>query len=299
MKIPYLLLPTLGTNKPSYSPASILKLIITALRQEARPIIKNLGLKHDPASRKIPIYSAGDTLLAISGIGKVSAGIATTHAYHLAKNSSSFQLYNIGVCGAAVDRFSLGQALTVNKIWDQSTDREFFPDMLVDHSLEEASLGTFDQPVTKKNRPSFSCDLVDMEASGVFQAGQMFAAPHQMLFLKVVTDYLDFSSEDYPQMVKCFEESLDSWLPILKRDEELPLPEPIMSSSQQSFLEDVIVRLRLTETQAHQLYDAANRFLVRRGGELEVLNPHLKVGPKHKAQRNQIFESIIKELDAC
>ena len=118
MKIPYLLLPTLGTNKPSYSPASILKLIITALRQEARPIIKNLGLKHDPASRKIPIYSAGDTLLAISGIGKVSAGIATTHAYHLAKNSSSFQLYNIGVCGAAVDRFSLGQALTVNKIWD-------------------------------------------------------------------------------------------------------------------------------------------------------------------------------------
>ena len=61
-----------------------MKIIVTALRQEARPIIEALGLKQDNASRRIPVFSSSDILLVISGIGKLHAGIATTHGMHLA-----------------------------------------------------------------------------------------------------------------------------------------------------------------------------------------------------------------------
>jgi hypothetical protein len=274
-----------------------LKLLITALRQEARPLIEALGLKQDTASRRIPVYTSDDTLLVISGIGKLYAGIATTHALHLAGNPEACHLINVGMCGAVVDQIALGEAVAVHKIWDHATGREFFPDMLVNHGLQEAVLGTFDQPVTTANRPILACDVVDMEASGVFQAAQLFLSPHQMLFLKVATDYLEFSTNDYPQMQRYYDQSVDEWLPVLKHTESLDMQEEVISSEQETFLTSVADSMRLTQTQTHQLRDAAMRFLVRGGEDLEILKPKLVSNPKHKVLRNQLFESMIRALN--
>ena len=274
-----------------------MKLIITALRQEARPLIEALGLKQDHASRKIPVYSSGDALLAISGIGKLYAGIATTHAIHLAGMPKDCSLINVGMCGSVVDQIALGEAVAINKIWDHASGREFFPDMLLNHSLQEASLGTFDQAVTNANRPILSCDVVDMEASAVFQAGRLFVSPHQMMFLKVATDYLEFSSEDFPQMLRYYEQSVEGWLPVLEHSDHLDSSVPVISAEQETFLLSVSETLRLTKTQSHQLRDAAIRFLVRGGEDLEILKPKIKGRPKHKTLRNQIFDSVIRALN--
>ena len=274
-----------------------LKIIVTALRQEARPLIDALGLKQDSSSRRIPVYSSGDTMLVISGIGKLYAGIATTHAMHLAGNHEDCHLINVGMCGAVVDQIALGEAVTVHKIWDHASGREFFPDMLLNHALPEVSLGTFDQPVTTANRPILACDIVDMEASGVFQAAQLFISPHQLLFLKVATDYLEFSSDDYSQMQRYYEQSVDEWLPILAKCERLDTDEPVISPDQETLLKSVAESMRLTQTQIHQLHDAAMRFLVRGGSDLELLKPNLAAKPKHKTLRNQLFESMIQALN--
>lgn len=274
-----------------------MKIIVTALRQEARPLIDALGLKQDSSSRRIPVYTSADALLVISGIGKLYAGIATTHAIHLAGESKDKHLINVGMCGAVVDQIALGEAVTVNKIWDHSSGREFFPDMLINHSLQEASLGTFDQPVTTANRPILACDIVDMEASGIFQAAHLFMAPHQMLFLKVATDYLEFSSDDYSQMQRYYEQSLDDWLPTLMNCEHLDSTDPILSPEQETLLSSVAESMRLTQTQTHQLRDAVTRFLVRGGANLEILKPNLATQPKHKTLRNQLFESMIQSLN--
>ena len=275
----------------------ILKIIVTALRQEARPLIEALGLKQDSASKRIPVFSSKDTLLVISGIGKLYAGIATTHAIHLAGDTSDCQLVNVGMCGAVVDQIALGEAVTVHKIWDHASGREFFPDMLVNQPLQEASLGTFDQPVTTANRPLLACDVVDMEASGVFQAANLFLSPHQMLFLKVATDYLEFSSDDYSQMQRYYEQSVDDWLPVLQGFGKLETSEPVITPDQEAFLNSVAESMRLTQTQAHQLRDAVMRFLVRGGEDLEILKPKLKTRPEHKSLRNQLFESMIEALN--
>ena len=274
-----------------------MKIIVTALRQEARPLIEALGLKQDPASRRIPVYRSDDILLVIGGIGKLYAGIATTHAIHLAGEPKDCHLINVGMCGAVVDQIALGEAVTVHKIWDHASGREFFPDMLINHALQEASLGTFDQPVTTANRPLLACDVVDMEASGVFQAARLFISPHQMLFLKIATDYLEFTSDDYAQMQRYYEQSVDDWLPVLENCERLDTSDPVISPEQETLLNSVAESMRLTQTQTHQLRDAAMRFLVRGGPDLEILKPNLATQPKHKTLRNQLFESMIQALN--
>lgn len=274
-----------------------MKIIVTALRQEARPLIDAFGLKQDSCSRRIPVFASADTLLVISGIGKLNAGIATTHAVHLAGVTNENQVINVGMCGAVVDQIALGEAVVVNKIWDHSSGREFFPDMLINHALQEASLGTFNQPVTTAIRPILVCDIVDMEASGVFQAAHLFMPPHQMLFIKVATDYLEFSSDDYAQMQRYYQQSIDEWLPILENFEQLDSTKPVISSEQETLLSSVAESMRLTQTQTHQLRDAVIRFLVRGGPDLEILKPNLASKPKHKSLRNQLFESMIQALN--
>ena len=273
-----------------------MKIILTALRQEARPLIEALGLKQDRASRKIPVYSGDDFLLVISGIGKLYAGIATTHAVHLAGNTENCRLVNVGMCGAVHDQIALGEAVLVHKIWDHGSGREFFPDMLLKTPLQEASLGTFDDPVTSAHRSLLSCDIVDMEASGVFQAAHLFLSPHQMQFLKVVTDYLEFSSEDYTQMKRYYEESLEQWIGVLKMDNGFSKTNPILTEEHEELLEEVVARMRLTKTQSHQLRDAVMRYLVRRGADLSILKPIISEDPLSKATRNELLERIFEVL---
>lgn len=276
---------------------SHLKIVVTALRQEARPLIDAFGLKQDAASRRIPVYTSADTLLVISGIGKLYAGIATTHALHLAGNTDSCQIVNVGICGAVVDQIGLGEAVIANKIWDHASGREFFPDLLINHSLQEASLGTFDEPVTTASRPMLACDIVDMEASGVFQAAHLFVSPHQMLFLKVATDYLEFSSDDYAQMLRYYEQSVEEWLPVVAQCDRFEASDPVISPEQEALLDSLAESMRLTQTQVHQLRDAALRFLVRGGEDLDFLKPELNSRPKHKSLRNQLFASMIEALN--
>lgn len=274
-----------------------MKLILTALLQEARPIIEELRLKHDPASRKIPVYRSDKTLLVVSGIGKLYAAVATVHAYHIAEQPEDCHLFNIGMCGGVIDSVALGQVLRIHKIWDAANGRQYFPEMLLDMPFEDASLGTFDKPVTTSDRLNLPCDLVDMEASGVFQAARLFIAPHQMTFIKVVSDCLNFTPKDYPEMVRHFEESAKTWLPILKQDMGLNLANRVLKNKQDQFLSDVVKEMRFTKTQSHQLIEAAAGYIVRGGKDLELLKPLMEIRPKHKSVRNKVFDAMIKDLN--
>ena len=118
-----------------------------------------------------------------------------------------------------------------------------------------------------------------------------------MLFIKVATDYLEFSSDDYSQMQRYYEQSLDEWAPILRNCEQFDSADPVISPEQETLLSSVAESMRLTQTQTHQLRDAVTRFLVRGGANLEILKPNLATKPKHKTLRNQLFESMIQALN--
>lgn len=65
--------------------------------------------------------------------------------------------------------------------------RDFYPDMLLNTGLPEASLITGAKLYTKQES-GYAADLYDMEAAAIYQAASMFLGPHQMNFLRIVTD---------------------------------------------------------------------------------------------------------------
>ena len=274
-----------------------MKLIITALRQEARPLIEALGLKQDTGSRKFPVYVGEDAMLVITGMGKVRAAIATTHLMHLAPRHDRACLINVGTCAAVTDQLALGVAVLAHKIWDRATEREFFPDMLLKHSLQEVSLGTFDRPVTGMKQPNLPCQAVDMEASGIYQAAHLFLAPHQMMFLKVVVDFVQASAYDLSEMLRYYTGSIQDWMPLITEACVWEDSAPAVTEGQECLLAEVAAHMRLTRTQTHQLEKAAQRFMVRGGENLDLLKPHLQTRPRHKARRNQIFSTILAALN--
>lgn len=258
-------------------------------------MIEALGLKKDPASRSLPIYKRDDKLLIISGIGKVRAGIATAHAIHTVAESEICNVINVGICGAVSPNYRLGEAVIANKIWEKSTEREFYPDVLVSHGLREVSLGTFDKPVTSAS--GFSCDVVDMEASGVFQAAQLFLASHKLTFLKVVTDHLDVSPTNYSQMLRHYEDSIGNWLPVLVNQPDLVPNEYPITDKQEELIQELVERMRLTASQSVQLRHAVMRFLLKGGESLDFFPSRFRKTSEHKAFRNKQFRAILEVLD--
>lgn len=122
----------------------------------------------------------------------------------------------------------LGSIIMVNKLTDAESGRTFYPDMVYRHPFAEgevvtsaqvytADAGTRDGGITKvedvglnahaegyakvetaglnaQNEEAMKAEVIaptvhDMEAAAFYEAGNFYYGPHQMIFLKVVTDH--------------------------------------------------------------------------------------------------------------
>ncbi len=151
-----------------------------AMPLEAKPLIRHYKLKKtrdtDPFSR----YSGDGILLTVTGMGRVdaAAGVASTFALYPPQDTDL--LLNIGTAAGRV----VGQWLIGNKIRELSTGRDFYPDMVHSTGLPETPIFTSD--VIVDDMPEEG--VVEMEASAVYQAANRYLGPHQMVFLKMVSD---------------------------------------------------------------------------------------------------------------
>lgn len=170
--------------------------ICTSMYKEAVSFIKQLNLKKDLTHTKFDVFTSEEAMLVVTGIGKVRAAMAV--AYLLGKNEpGKFDLLaNIGICGAGNPGIAVGKVFYCNKIIDNDTKMTFYPDMLFKHPFDEASIETFSKLVSRPDEEILEGYLVDMEASGVFQAASVFLRPHQLVFIKVVSDHLDVGKTD-------------------------------------------------------------------------------------------------------
>jgi hypothetical protein len=124
-----------------------------------------------------------DLEIVLTGIGKVNAAFAVGRTFHSGltrQDLSSDVIINIGTCGSK----DLRGLFLVNKITDESTGRDYYPDLLRVTGLNEASLITVDEV---KTDPAPGV-LYDMEASAIYQAGSKLLSPDRMIFLKMVSD---------------------------------------------------------------------------------------------------------------
>lgn len=146
-----------------------------------------------------------DLEIVITGIGKINAAFAVGRTFPngLSRNDlKNDVVINIGTCGSK-DHHGI---FLVNKITDEATGRDYYPDVIRVSGLNEACLITSDNIVTDP-APGF---LYDMEASAVFHAASRLISPDRIIFLKMVSDSGDAESVTKDDVIRLTESHIDT-----------------------------------------------------------------------------------------
>lgn len=249
--------------------------IFTALYPEAKPLIQALGLKKRATQTHYQQFLSeeGDLSLTITGVGPMQAAVVTASVLTDFDAGASDQLLSLGTAARLIQReyserseAARAQAESsetaeaarkdmsderaektalmyhIHRITDAATKRDFYPDMLLNTDLPEASLITGAKLLTaqdtwaqvdaqrdKKSRQGTLADrlaaplLYDMEAAAVYQAASMFLGPHQMNFMRIVTDQgLSESEAIAPQalaahVTACVEQQVDTIVAVVDK----------------------------------------------------------------------------------
>lgn len=201
--------------------------IYCALYAEAQYLIQHYELKKATESRHFQIFfnEKWKIRLVITGVGKLNATVAMAEISTIYPPAEEDLMVNYGSCaaegmlmpgegegggGACVP---LGSIIMVNKLTDAESGRTFYPDMIYRHPFTEGEVktsvhvytadeGTRDEEQMKmeaagqtaQNEEAMKAEAAaptghDMEAAACYEAGNFYYGPHQMIFLKVVTDH--------------------------------------------------------------------------------------------------------------
>lgn len=152
--------------------------IFCALHLEARPVIAHFGLKKEQGLHRFPQFCGDGIRLTLTGMGNAAASTAVGSVLTACPPEPCDLLLNLGTCYGQTP----GAIYLINKIEEESSGRTFYPDMILHTGFPEAAIATANRVVKHAD------GLADMEASAIFQAANYFIGPHQMSFLKVVSD---------------------------------------------------------------------------------------------------------------
>ncbi|MCI8634329.1 MAG: hypothetical protein HFJ05_01835 [Eubacterium sp.] len=166
--------------------------IFTASYHEASAWIGYFHLKKDARQTRFQtFYSENmDICLTVTGSGMISAAAAVSSICTANGAGKGDFLIHTGSCAAVgAARAAVGDLFYCHKITELTTGKTFYPDVLYRHDFCEAALVTGAKPYDVSEVSHTSALLLyDGEAAAVYQAGSYFFAPHQMAFLKIVSD---------------------------------------------------------------------------------------------------------------
>ena len=191
--------------------------LFTALYVEAEIFIKRFHLeKNFKNTRFQEFYQEKSGIrLTITGVGEIAAAAAVSSICSTFQPPEGDLLLNIGSCAHLAGKDGV---FVCNKIIEQASGKSFYPDLLYRHGLREDTIVTGMLPCNRgeNTKPEMLlCSgreemweenvdrtLYDMEAAAIYQAGSYYFAPHQMIFLKVVSD-AGMAKEVSKDKVKC------------------------------------------------------------------------------------------------
>lgn len=167
--------------------------IFTALYCEAHIFIRHFNLIKDQESTWFQQFynETAGIRLTITGVGEIAAASVVGSVCSIYKPTQNDLLFNIGICAHTTRKDGI---FLCNKIIEKATGRTFYPDMLYRHNFTEGTIVTGMQIYDSNNDTAQMSAgtstemLYDMEAAAVYQTGIHFFGPHQMIFLKIVSD---------------------------------------------------------------------------------------------------------------
>ena len=168
--------------------------VFCALYGEAKPFIEKYELERDMSFSHYQVFGNADMILTITGVGVLPAAMAVTEVCTRIPPVSCDYLLNAGICGSIDSDVTAGDVFLVNKISDDVTKKEYYPDIIYKTGIPEKALCAVTVPGYVEGA------LTDMESSGVYAAGERFFSADRMVFLKAVSDMGD--TENAPRELK-------------------------------------------------------------------------------------------------
>lgn len=164
--------------------------IFTALYCEAHIFIQKYNLiKNQENTWFQEFYNETASIrLAVTGVGEIAAAAVVSSICSLYKPALNDMLLNIGLCAHTTQNNGI---FLCNKIIEQVTGKTFYPDILYRHNFLEETIITGMQLLNNENYNNNYNNIAamyDMEAAAIYQVGIHFFGPHQMFFLKIVSD---------------------------------------------------------------------------------------------------------------
>ena len=197
--------------------------IFAAHKGEVEHLIKKLSLGKRKTSFPFLQYEGEEILLTITGQGQINASASVASTLQEEKAKKGDLLLSLGSAAAILGRNRpsedlLGRWFWIQKLEQESTGRNFYPDLLYKPDFPEAGLITGDkileldsmgnrdtvserrgdskeQIISERHGDSKGVSgldntlLYDMESAAVFQAANFYLAPEDFFFLRCVTDF--------------------------------------------------------------------------------------------------------------
>ncbi len=176
--------------------------VFVALECEAKALINYFELKKDNSKHPFSIYSNGQVVLTVTGVGKVA--MAGAVAYVLAGFSDVKMpiILNIGIAGHKVA--AIGELLLASKVKDADSKKVFYPQLIGSNWPDACEILS----TTIPNRHYSENCLNDMEASAFYEIATKFSSSELIHCLKVVSDNEQTSIEGINAKI------VDEWLKV-------------------------------------------------------------------------------------
>lgn len=264
--------------------------ISVALGIEAKPIIKYFNLKRDNSIKKLQVFKNERVTLIITGVGILKSAIALTYILSQSEIDEDDIFLNIGICGAKSEKYSIGDIVLCNKIINSELKKNYYPDMVFNHSFKEGSLESFNAPVYCGDE--VVGDLVDMEGAGLFEATTYFFQNYQLNFIKIVSDYLDREVEQnqVEELILKSLPQIDGWL--IEREKFKIEKEIDFSLEEKYLIEELIKNARFTATMENELKSLLLYYKLQGKNINGILEKYRDVEIKDKRNSKKILEEI-------
>lgn len=277
-------------------------MIVTALYCEAKPFIQYYHLSKKQELNKFQVFQNEDITLLLTEPGSLAAAAAVTYLCTLYPPGYSDFMINIGICGTRDKNLPAGSMLLCNKITEESTGRSFYPDILLKHPFAETDIITCSRPVDAYtcNTESISAGIFDMEAAGIYQAGTYFFQPHQMIFLKVVSDYGDGAVLNQETISRLIDKNMDSITESVKLlDEAGFTAQQIFSPEEEACINRTADGIRCSVTMKLQLRQLLHYYKLVNGSFIKMLDDFYTenlLPCKSKKEGKIYFEQLKEKL---
>lgn len=157
--------------------------IFTALRFEAKPLVKLFNLKKNSLEKMYDVFenTENSICLTITGVGQISMAAAVAHVLTMKKTSRNDFILNIGISAGNNEGIYM-----INKIIEEVTGRTFYPDMIYRHEFMEEAL--YSGMTVKNANEAVIEGLYDMEGAAFYQSAIKYVNSEKISLIKIVSD---------------------------------------------------------------------------------------------------------------